>query len=82
MPPEPLPALGRLLLTIGLILAAVGLLLVLSGRLPWLDRLLHSLGRLPGDIVIERPGFRLYVPLGTGLLLSVVLSLLFWLFRR
>ncbi|WP_372337903.1 DUF2905 family protein [Desulfovibrio aminophilus] len=43
---------------------------------------LPVLGRLPGDVVVERPGFRPYFPLGAGLLLSVVLSLLFWLFRR
>jgi hypothetical protein len=41
-----------------------------------------GLGRLPGDIVIEREGFRLYVPITTSLLISAVLTLGFWLFRK
>ena len=47
---------------------------------PWLSQL--PFGRLPGDIVIERPGFRFYLPITTMLLISVVLSLLLWLFKR
>lgn len=82
--PGPGSDLGRLLLALGLILALIGAALLLRERLPWLAALLSHLrlGRLPGDILVERPGFRLYLPLGTGLLLSVVLSLLLWLFRR
>lgn len=82
--PGPGSDLGRLLLALGLILAVVGAALVLRERLPWLAAFLSHLrlGRLPGDILIERPGFRLYIPLGTGLLVSVVLSFLLWLFRR
>ncbi len=64
----------RTLIIIGLALLAIGLLW------PWLGRL--PLGRLPGDIVIERGGFRLYVPLVTMLLASLLISLLLWLFRR
>ncbi|RMF84960.1 MAG: DUF2905 domain-containing protein [Nitrospirae bacterium] len=66
--------LSRLLVTAGLLLVAVGLLL------PWLSRL--GLGHLPGDIAIERPGFRFYFPVTTSILLSVALTLLLWLFRR
>jgi hypothetical protein len=47
---------------------------------PWLTRL--GLGRLPGDIVIERDNFRLYIPITTSLLISVVLSLVLWLLNR
>jgi hypothetical protein len=62
-------------------LIAAGVLLVLIGLAwPWLSKL--GLGRLPGDIVIEREGFSLYIPIVTGLLLSAVASLLFWLLRR
>ena len=43
---------------------------------------LMPLGRLPGDIVLERENFRLYFPLTSSILVSLVLSLLFWLFRR
>jgi hypothetical protein len=47
---------------------------------PWLSRL--GFGRLPGDIVIERENFTLYLPLMTGLIISAILSLLLWLFGR
>ena len=47
---------------------------------PWLSQL--PLGRLPGDIVVEREGVRFYLPLTTGILLSLVVSLVIWLFRR
>jgi hypothetical protein len=46
-----------------------------AGKVPWL-------GRLPGDIYIGRENWRFYFPLGTSILLSVVLSLVFWLFSR
>ncbi len=69
-------SLARLLIGVGGILLLVGLLLYwLSGR-NW------SWPRLPGDIVVELPGFTLYIPLGTSLVISVVLSLFFYLFRR
>jgi len=59
----------------------IGLLLVVAGLLwPWLTKL--PLGRLPGDLQIDRPGFRLYIPLGTMLLISAVLSLLASIFRK
>jgi hypothetical protein len=64
----------RLLIVLGAILFAAGLLW------PWLGHL--GLGRLPGDIAVERPHFRLYFPWVTCLLISVVLTLLFWLFRK
>ncbi len=71
-----MPDLGRTLIFIGLVLLVVGGLLVLAGRfgLP--------LGRLPGDIVIKRDNFTFYLPIATSILLSVVLSVLLWLFRR
>ena len=62
-------------------LIIVGLLLVAAGLLwPWLARL--GLGRLPGDIVIERDHLRLYLPLTTGLIVSLALSLVLWLINR
>ena len=62
-------------------LIALGLLLVLAGLAwPWLSRL--PLGRLPGDIVVDRPGFRFFFPLTTMIVVSIVLSLILWLFRR
>ena len=64
----------RLLITIGLLIAAIGLLW------PWISKL--PLGHLPGDIVIDRPGFKLFAPFTTMIVLSLVLSLVFWLLRR
>ena len=58
-----------------------GALLILIGLFwPWITRL--GLGHLPGDISIERKGFSFYFPLTTSLLVSVLLSLIFWLFRK
>jgi hypothetical protein len=67
--------LGRALVFVGLLLAAVGLLLTSSGKVPWL-------GRLPGDVYIKRERFSFYFPIGTSLLLSVLLTILFHLFGR
>ena len=64
----------RILVTLGVILIVVGL------AWPWLVKL--GLGRLPGDIVIERENFRFYFPITTMVLISLLLSLLFWLFRK
>jgi len=47
---------------------------------PWLGKI--PLGRLPGDIVIDRAGLRIYLPLTTAILVSVILSLVLWLLRR
>lgn len=66
-------------------LIVTGVCLLVAGLLwpwvwPWLAKL--PLGRLPGDIVVDRPGFRAYFPLATMLVVSAVVSLLLWLFRR
>ena len=64
----------RALIIIGLILVAAGLLW------PWLGKL--GLGRLPGDIRIERDGFGFYFPLTTDILISLVISIVLWLLRK
>lgn len=62
-------------------LIIIGVLLVLAGLLwPWLAKI--GLGHLPGDIRIERKGFVFYFPLTSGLIISVVLTLILWIFRR
>ena len=62
-------------------LIILGVVLILAGLFwPWLGKL--GLGRLPGDIVIERESFRLYIPLMTALLVSLALSLILWLLGR
>lgn len=65
------------------ILIGVGLALVVSGLLAWaLQGRLNWLGRLPGDIRVEREHFRFYFPLTTLILLSMLLNLLVWVFRK
>ena len=66
---------GKLLIVFGLLIAGVGAILLLAGRVPWL-------GRLPGDIHIERGHWTFYFPLATSLLISVVLTLVFWIIGR
>ena len=66
---------GRALLAFGIILAAFGLLLLAAPKLPWI-------GRLPGDILIQRERFAFYFPLASCLLASLVLSLVLWLVGR
>ncbi len=62
------------------LLIAGALLLLAGAGWPWLTRL--PFGRLPGDIVIARPGLRFYFPLTTMIIVSLIVSLLLWLFRR
>ena len=67
--------LGKSLVVIGLLITVIGVVLVLAGRVPWL-------GRLPGDIHIQRGNWSFYFPVVTSLVVSVLLTLLFWLFGR
>ena len=67
-------AMARMLIGLGVLLVIAGLLWPLLSRL--------GLGRLPGDIIIQRENFTLYVPLTTGILLSIVLSLILWMASR
>ena len=67
--------LGKTLIVLGLLLAVVGVVLVLAGRLPWL-------GNLPGDISIQRERFSFYFPITTCILISVLISLVLYFFRR
>jgi formate hydrogenlyase subunit 3/multisubunit Na+/H+ antiporter MnhD subunit len=67
---------GRLLITIGLVLVAAGLLVTFAGKLPL------RLGRLPGDIGVQGKNFSFYFPLTTCILLSAVVTLVFWILRR
>ena len=59
----------------------IGIIFILVGLAwPWLSRL--GIGHLPGDIYIERKGFSFYFPITTGIIVSVVLSFIFWIFRK
>jgi hypothetical protein len=68
-------SLGKGLIFIGLLIAAVGVLFLFSEKLGWI-------GRLPGDITIRRENITVYFPIATCLIVSALLSLLFWLFRK
>jgi hypothetical protein len=70
-----LSELGRALIVLGVVIAVVGLFLVFFDRVPWL-------GRLPGDIHVQRGNWTFYFPLGTSILLSIVLTLVLWLIGR
>jgi ribose/xylose/arabinose/galactoside ABC-type transport system permease subunit len=70
-----MPPLARALVLLGLVLVVLGLALWLVPGAAWL-------GRLPGDLRIERPNLRVYVPITTSILVSVVLSALFWVVSR
>jgi hypothetical protein len=67
--------IGRFLIILGIAISAVGGILLISGKIPWL-------GRLPGDIIIQKKNFSFYFPLATSILLSVILTFIFWLIRR
>ena len=76
---DPLRDAGKLLFIVGIVFAAVGGLLLLGVRLPF------RLGRLPGDVVYQRPNFSFYFPIATCLLLSAILTAILWaasLFKR
>jgi Protein of unknown function (DUF2905) len=66
---------GKTLIYIGILLVVVGVMFTFAGKLPWL-------GRLPGDIVIERNGLTFYFPIVTCILISVIISLVLYFFRR
>ena len=70
-----MPGVARMLMLVGGALLLLGALLSFGGRVPWL-------GRLPGDIVVERDNFRLYFPITTSIVISIILSLLAAIFRR
>lgn len=64
----------RTIIFIGIIIIVIGL------AWPWISKL--PLGRLPGDIYIDKPNFKVFFPITTMILVSIVLSVIFWLFRK
>ncbi|MBU2026846.1 MAG: DUF2905 domain-containing protein [Thermodesulfobacteriota bacterium] len=67
--------LGRFFIMIGLIIAGIGFALIFAGKIPWL-------GRLPGDFFFRGKNFSFYFPLTTGILISVILTLILWFINR
>ena len=78
--------IGKLLIAIGVIIILLGGMLVGADRIPWLGQAFSWFGKLPGDVSFKRDHISVYFPLGTSLLVSVLLTLLFWVlawfFRR
>ena len=68
-------ALGKMLILLGVLIMAIGFLLLIGDKIPWV-------GKLPGDIVIKKEKFTFYFPLTTSILISIILSFLFWIFRK
>jgi len=68
-------SIGKFLVISGLVLAALGVIFLLSGKLTWL-------GKLPGDILIRREKFTFYFPVTTCIAISIILSLVFYLFFK
>ncbi|NWG04709.1 MAG: DUF2905 domain-containing protein [Syntrophaceae bacterium] len=68
-------SLGKLLILMGVFVILIGLLLLVGEKIPWV-------GRLPGDILIKREKFTFYFPIATSILISIILTLLFTLFRK
>lgn len=67
--------IGKFLIILGIFIIAVGVLLLLSGKISWL-------GRLPGDIIIQKKNFTFYFPLATSILLSILFTFIFWLISK
>lgn len=67
--------LGKLLILFGIFIILIGLILLISDKLSWI-------GRLPGDIVIKKDHFTFYFPLATCILLSLLLTFIFWILRK
>lgn len=67
--------LGKILIILGLFIIILGILLLLGGKIPWI-------GRLPGDIVIERKNFTFYIPITTSIILSLLLTLVLWILSK
>lgn len=63
------------MIIIGAVTIGLGVLLMFSGKLPWI-------GRLPGDIVVQKKNFTIYFPIATSIILSILLTLIFWLIGR
>ena len=68
-------ALGKLLILIGVFIILMGVFLVLGEKIP-------GIGKLPGDIIVTKKNFTFTFPITTSILISILLSLLFWIFRR
>jgi hypothetical protein len=70
-----MPDIGKMLIILGGLIALAGVILLLAHKIPYI-------GRLPGDIYVKKENFTFYFPLTTSIVVSIILSLIFWLFRK
>jgi hypothetical protein len=70
-----MPGFAKTLIFIGILLVVIGVIFSFAGKVPWI-------GRLPGDLMIEREGYTYYFPLTSCILISVIISLVLYFFRR
>lgn len=71
----PFGNLGKVLVIVGIVFVVLGFLLILGDKIPWI-------GKLPGDIIIKREKYTFYFPIVTCIIISIILTLLFGLFRK
>ena len=67
--------LGKILIIVGIIIVIAGVILLFAGKIPFI-------GKLPGDFVIRKKNFTIYIPIATSILISIILSLIFYFFRK
>jgi hypothetical protein len=68
-------AFGKILILLGVFIILIGVLLLIGEKIPWI-------GRLPGDIIIRKEKFSFYFPITTCIIISILLTLLFWILRK
>jgi uncharacterized protein HemY len=69
------PIMGKMLIVMGIILVVIGIIMTVGPKIPWI-------GKLPGDISVQRENFSFYFPLTTCIIISIILTLLFYLLRK
>ncbi|MEW6409615.1 MAG: DUF2905 domain-containing protein [Nitrospirota bacterium] len=67
--------LGKILVIIGMVIVAIGVFFILFNKIPWF-------GKLPGDIIVQKKNFTFYFPITTSIIISVIITLLLWIFLR
>ncbi len=70
-----MPALGKMLIILGIIIILIGLGFIFADKIPYI-------GRLPGDIYVKRERWSFYFPITTSIIISIILTLIMWLFRK
>jgi hypothetical protein len=70
-----MPALGKMLIVLGVVMVVVGLVVMFADKIPYI-------GRLPGDLYIKRERWSFYFPITTSIIISIILTVIMWIFRK